>query len=87
MTVTFRFASRPTWRIQLAITAALVLGHIVSMVVPYLGHDYTLLRLLDLNEERSAGTFYSVVGLLACAAALLVLAIPAGGAIRCGGWA
>ena len=77
MTVTFRFASRPTWRIQLAITAALVLGHIVSMVVPYFGHDYILLRLLDLNEERSAGTFYSVVGLLACAVALLVLAFAA----------
>jgi hypothetical protein len=77
MDIAFRFGSRSAWRIQLAITAALALGHVVSMVVPYLGHDYTLLRLLDLNEERSAGTFYSVVGLLACAVVLLVLAFAA----------
>ena len=77
MQIAFRFGSRSTWRLQLAITAALVFGHVVSMVVPYFGHDYIVLRLLDLNEERSAGTFYSVIGLLACAATLLLLAFAA----------
>jgi hypothetical protein len=47
------------------------------VTLPYFGYNGRLLRLLDLNEEQSFGTIYSVELLLACAAVLLVLTFAA----------
>ena len=77
MNVTLRFESRPTWRLLLPASVVLSLGHVVNMVLLFTGHESGVMTLLDLNEERSIGTFYSVVELMACAAVLLVLSLAA----------
>ena len=77
MQVTLRLESRPTWRFLLLTSGLLSLGHVVKMALVYFGHDSGILTLLDLNEERSIGTFYSVVELVSCAATLFVLGFGA----------
>ena len=77
MQVTLRLESRPTWRFLMATSVVLSVGHVVKMVLQYVGYDSGILTLLDLNEERSLGTFYSVVELVACAVALFVLTFAA----------
>jgi hypothetical protein len=77
MQVSLRLESRPTWRLLTIATALLSLGHVVNMVLRYVGYRSGLLTLLDLNEEQSFGTLYSVVELVACAAVLFSLTFAA----------
>lgn len=77
MQVNLRFESRRTWRFLLPASVVLSLGHVVNMVLLFTGHESGLMKLLDLNEERSLGTYYSVVELIACAAVLFVLGFAA----------
>jgi hypothetical protein len=76
--LSIRLASRPTWRVLSTVAAALAVGHSVAMILTlWLGYDSSVVRLLDLNEERSFGTAYSVALLGGSALLLLVLALVA----------
>lgn len=73
-----RLASRPTWRILLGLTGLLAAGHVAGMVVTLgLKYDSRRVRLLDLNEELSFGTAYSVALLLGSALLVALLAVAA----------
>jgi hypothetical protein len=78
MQFTIRLASRPTWRVLLGLTGLLAVGHVASMVVT-LGfkHESRRVRLLDLNEELSLGTAYSVALLVGSAVLVALLAVAA----------
>jgi len=76
MQFTLRLASRPTWRVLLALTGLLAVGHVAEMIVTLqLGYNSRRVRLLDLNEELSLGTAYSVALLLTSALLVALLAI------------
>lgn len=78
MQLSIRLASRPTWRVLWTAIALLATGHSVAMILTLgLGYDSSVVQLLDLNEERSLGTVYSVALLGGSAVLLLILALAA----------
>jgi hypothetical protein len=78
MQLSIRLASRRTWRVLSTMTVLLAAGHSAAMILTLgLGYDSSAVRLLDLNEERSFGTAYSVGLLSVTAVLLLILAIAA----------
>jgi len=78
MQFTIRLGSRLTWRVLVTCAAVLALGHCVAMALNLgLGYHTRTLQLLDLNEERSFGTIFSVAVLVANAGLLTIFAFAA----------
>ncbi|HEX6048690.1 MAG TPA: hypothetical protein VFZ21_05470 [Gemmatimonadaceae bacterium] len=88
MQVSIRLASRAAWRLLVALTALIALGHVAVLILGFgFGfHElWGLRRLLNLNEESNIPTFYSSLLLVAATLMLTVLAATAwrpGGASR-----
>jgi hypothetical protein len=86
--VSIRLASRAAWRLLVALTALIALGHVAVLILGFgFGfHElWGLRRLLNLNEESNIPTFYSSLLLVAATLMLTVLAATAwrpGGASR-----
>lgn len=80
MQLSYRLASRPTFRLLLAITLGFALAHGAILVLNYgLGYNqlFGMRRMFNLNEEQNVPTFYSALLLLASAALLAILAAAA----------
>jgi hypothetical protein len=80
MQLSYPLASRPTFRLLLAITLGLALAHGATLVLTFgLGYDqlFGMRRMFNLNEEQNLPTFFSALLLLGCAALLAILAAAA----------